>query len=124
MQVAIEQIKLKAIPHTNINYEEEGAEPIDIQFDGNGGEEKSDEEIIEELKENTCAECSNPTYKHFEYCHAHLRKAVAEGEYEDIDLKSKVEPEESSSNECRVCSRTVGIDSDGFCPDHDEDDLK
>lgn len=98
--------------------------------DGDGSEHpESPEEVLEELQDDSCIECGQPTYKGFEYCEPHLRKALSSGEFDDV-LEDGEESGESDDdddkggfNGCRVCDRTIGISSDGFCPAHDEDDL-
>lgn len=82
-------------------------------------ESENPEEVLEKLADDSCTECGQPTYKGFEYCEPHLRKALNSGEFDDV----LDEDDEKGTNECRVCNRTVGISSEGFCPSHDEDDL-
>lgn len=97
------------------------------QDDDDGAQ--SQEEVIEELLNDTCKEeeCPNGTYEGTPYCYSHLRQAINDGEYGDIDLEeggeSADEDDKGGFDECRACDRTVGVDMNGFCPDHDEGDL-
>lgn len=120
MQIKDVHHRLEKIPATSISYDSYG-DKGSFDFDIGENQEQEDESDSEVLQcmattnsGDRCPHDAKYPRDHPLVCKSHRHKM---DEFEDVD-------DGQNHSECRVCDREVGIDSDGFCPDHTEDDLE